>query len=776
MLISQGCKSTKLVPQGQHLLVKNEIKSIDSSNNLLVQLTNSLNNDKAIYIKHKPNRKLLQTIRFYLSIYNFGSSYKNPFKNETKKWRRYLRKIGEAPVILDTLKVQRSVENLRNHLLSVGYYKCAVKSKITYRKKKAKVTYYVSSGNQYVIDTVTLSADDAELDKLLNGDMKNSLLKPNAPVNIDEISNERTRITDFMRNNGYFDFSKDFIDFELDTLKRKYGKQLLPYHVRINIFVSNKANGERFLPQTIHRIYVNFENENSLHNDSAYQVYDSMYYAANGYPLNPNIIRKFISLRAGQIYRQDEVEQTYNRLSELPIFKFIGIQFVPDLHDSDSQFDMVVNLRTNYRHSFTIEPQAIASQLNRIQNVNFSNSYGVANNLVYANKNVFRNAEQLEISATTRLESPLNSLTGFFDLSQASAQQAVNFSLILPRSSLLLILEKKIKTIKSIKTNINTSFLYEFNPDYVRRVLPLAYQYHITTRRFNWFANIGEVSFSRSTLKGVDLTNRKDSAFIRQIFANNMLTASGINFIFSDKAVTKSRTSFYIRTNMLEFGGNAHRFVRHLVDTKHTPDTSYKVLGVNYFQYIKSEVDARCSTVLDQNISTALRLNFGIGYPYGNQKVLPFDKLFFIGGSNSLRGWQPRTIGPGSYMDSSKSFRIDRAGDIIFQSSAEFRFDFIEPLELAFFMDMGNVWLSRANAGTNPRKVFKPGRFFTDMAINTGVGFRVDFSFFILRLDWGWQVRNPEKPSKDRWVINNFLDKGYFKRYSLLNFGIGYPF
>ncbi|MCC6817363.1 MAG: BamA/TamA family outer membrane protein [Bacteroidia bacterium] len=232
-----------------------------------------------------------------------------------------------------------------------------------------------------------------------------------------------------------------------------------------------------------------------------------------------------------------------------------------------------------------------------------------------------------------------------------------------------------------------------------------------------------------------------------------------------------------MRGNVLEIGGNIHRGIRRLIDNVDNPDTSYSLLKVNYYNYAKSEIDARCSTNFDENNSTAIRLNIGMVYPYWNQKVTPFDKLFFIGGANSLRAWRPRTIGPGAYYESSKNFRIDRAGDFIIQANAEYRFDiFSKRLEGAFFVDAGNVWVIRDVNDVDPLKLFKLNTFISEIAANTGVGLRFDFEFFLFRLDWGMQVHNPEKPIGQTWVIKEFARDNYFTKYSILNFGIGYPF
>lgn len=772
MLFFSSCKSTKIVPQDQHLLVKNKIKTKESSNNILNKLITSIDNNQSMYIKHKPNRRIFILGQFYLKLYNFGSSKKKPYKNETKAWRRYFRRIGEAPVILDSNEVNKSELNIQKYFFNKGFLNAEVTSTIKYKRKKAYVTYYVNPSNPYLIHQVNFFADDGEIDKLLNTRSKESMLLKDNNLDIDLLSKERNRINTLLRNSGYYDFSKDFIDFELDTIKHQN-------KVTINISVSNKIDGSLFVKKKIKQVYVNFENDEETQYITTPVLYKDFYFSFNGYPIKPFVIAKYISIHKDSMFNQIDLENTYARLSELPIFKFIEITYKNDSKDSLNSLNAFITLRTNTRQTLSIEPQGIISQLNRIQNTNFgSTSYGLANSLIWSNRNIFHNAELLEVSANTRIESqifrdPNNKSKWFY--SNFAVQQSLNISLIIPKSSLLKPIENW-NSIKSIKTIFNVSYLYEYNPDFVRKILPLTYQYQINSRRFNWFLNLAEISFSRNNLS-INLDGRDDSAFIKRIFQNNLITSTGLNMIYTDKNRTISRTFFFVRANLLEFGGNLHRIGRRILDSEKRQDTSYQILKVNYFQYARSEVDARCSTKINDRSSAAFRFNIGAIYPYGNMKEVAFDKLFFIGGANSLRGWRPRTIGPGSYTSTSNNFRIDRAGDLIMQSSLEYRFDLIQKrLEGAFFADAGNVFIMRNINGIDPSRLFKFSSFYKDIGANGGIGLRIDFQFFLFRLDYGFQIHNPELDPSEKWVIKEFAKNQYFAKYGMLNFGIGYPF
>ena len=767
-----ACKSTKLVPQDKHLLEKNIIKTTVTDNNVFNKVISILDRDQAIYVKHKPNRKILVLGKFYLGLYNVGSSKKHPEKNDSTKWRKYLRNIGEAPILLDTNEIQKTKVNLKKYLINKGYLNCDIEHQVVYKKKKAIVTYFINPNNAFTIRKVMLFADDAEIDQLLNQNMKFSLLDSGNNLDIELISQERNRMTELLRNNGYFDFNKDYFDFELDTIKKVN-------QVDIVINVSNKANGDRFIKKKINAINVVFENDEETQKPESTIYFNGISFNFNGYPLKPYVIAKNITIKKDSLFSENELENSYAKLSELSIFKFIDITFLPNPLDTINSLNVLITLRTNLRQSFSIEPQGIISQLNRIQSSSLSsNSYGIANSLIWAHRNLFRNAELFEISSNTRMETQFYRDVASNQLfyTNLAIQQSLNASITIPKSSFLTPIERW-KNVKSVKTNFNVSFLYELNPDYTRKILPLTYQYQIQSKRFTWYLNIAEISFSRNNLTDVNLFGRNDSAFITRIFQNNLITSSSLNFFFTNKNTTKSRSFFIVRANVLELGGNVHRLARRILDNQNNADTSYQLFNVNYFQYAKTEIDARCSTKLNENSSLGFRLNMGATYPYSNQKEVAFDKLYFIGGANSLRGWRPRTIGPGIYSPNTNNFRIDRAGDLVIQGSIEYRFDLIKnKLEGAFFTDAGNIWILRNENNVNPDKLFKINQSYKDIAANAGIGARIDFQFFLFRLDYGFQIHNPEFVGTERWVIKDFARNQYFSKYGLLNFGIGYPF
>ncbi|MBC7426768.1 MAG: BamA/TamA family outer membrane protein [Bacteroidia bacterium] len=783
IVLFSGCKLTKLVPKDKYLLESNKIKIVNSNEKFP---------DLAKNIRHKPNRKILGLFKFHLGVYRMGYSLKHPEKNVSHNrkddvkhkylLRKYLReKIGEPPAILDTIDVSHSANNLRNYLFNNGYYNANVIYTIKYNehKRKGYVTYIVDPGQVYKTSAIALSADDADIDMLLNDTLNNTLIREGKGLTVEGIDEERARLALVLRNKGYFDFTKEYIDFELDTI-------IATKTVKVLITVANRNDTLRFEQKRINRVTVFFDNDEETKRDQKVQLHKNTYFYFNGFPVKPEIIWRNIAIKPDSLFTQTDLEATYTRLSDVSIVKFVDIQFTPAEGDTLNRLNVIIKVRTGFRQSYSIEPQALLSQVNRITNTfgSSTSTYGVANALVYTHKNLFRNTEQFNLTATTRAE-----FQAFIDTSKkltllkyAAFKQSISASLLLPKTRFLKVLEKN-KSIISIKTNINLNYQYEYNIDFTRKILSSSYIYQIQYRKTLYYFDLLDVSFSRNNLAANlfdRLKGRSDSAFVALLFADNLITSTSLKFIYSNKATVKGKSYWYIKANALEVGGIVHRGIRRALDTEKSSseDTSYKLLDVNYYEYVKSEIDIRLNTIINARTSSVFRINAGFGFPFGNQHSLPFDKLFFIGGSNSLRAWRPRTIGPGAYSDPTKSFRVDRSGDIIIQGNAELRFDLIgHGLEGAVFVDAGNIWNLRTKKVIRATdEIFDFRTFIPELAVNTGVGLRFDFQFFMIRLDWGIQVRNPEKSAGERYVIKDIRTKGWLNNYSIVNLGVGYPF
>jgi hypothetical protein len=310
--------------------------------------------------------------------------------------------------------------------------------------------------------------------------------------------------------------------------------------------------------------------------------------------------------------------------------------------------------------------------------------------------------------------------------------------------------------------------------------LPASITFQFIRSRFSWYYTPLELSYNRNRLDPSFLPKLPalDQDFVKRVFTDQFISAAKLGLIFANNRTKPGETYFFTRAG-LETSGNLHRLVRSM-SGGFKSDSSYTFLGVNYFQYAKFEGEIRIRQTLDELNSIAFRINSGLVMPYGNSSVVPYDKRYFIGGSNSLRGWRPRRLGPGTTPDTIKSI-LDRSGEFLFETNVEYRFTiFPKFLESALFFDAGNIWNLR-HKGQNAQNpsLWNPGNWGQDLAMNTGFGFRFDFKFFLFRLDWGFPLRDPGKPEGKRWLLTkeNFLGlNNYLLKETALAIGIGYPF
>ncbi|MCO6495409.1 MAG: BamA/TamA family outer membrane protein [Bacteroidetes bacterium] len=760
-IFMSGCSLTKTVPEGKYLLmkVKYDLHDIPKQKQNLPEFK-ELNS-------YKPNRKILGITRFHLKLFNLASSTKDSSLNN-KKLRRYFRNVGEPPVLFDSAMADKASTNIKQFFFNNGYYDVDVFYTVKYKRKKVKyLMYHISPNYYYRIQFYTLDCKDSVLRVLLKNSMRNSFFKGGRRLEFETINQERERVLSIIRNNGYFDFKKDYIDFELDTFRQSH-------NVDIKLIIALPID------KNVLSVYRTDEVALQIHSPyhkpfSEFYTFDSIKYYTNGYPFSAKLLHNNQLIRRGQIYNQSELNQTYRRLSELGVFNTVEIETTKSLTDSFSLNTSII-VTPGKLQSFTIEPQLISSDLsNQIANLGNYRNYGVAGILTYSHKNIFKGAERLDLSYTLRAESQLRAQENY-NRFFTNFQTGITANLFVPSSYLWqsLIYKKKLNSVKSV---FSISYIYENNLDFNRKILPASFSYQFVKDRNVWLLTPMEISYSNSRIVPgfLDKISGQNLEYVKRLFANNLITSSGLRWSYSHFKSGNPKEYIIWRINLIEFGGNIHRIVRRAMDKERTTDTTYDLLGVNYFQFAKSEIDLRIGKYIDINNALAFRFNVGAGVPYGNDDILPFDKRFFIGGSNSLRGWRPRTLGPGSYIDTTSGTRIDRSGDLIIQGSIEYRFKFIKPLELGVFMDAGNVWNIVPNSGTTQPEMFDFRKFIGELALNTGIGFRFDFEFFIFRLDWGIQLKDPGITKNKGWVAKElFKPKGI--NYTVLNAGVGYPF
>jgi hypothetical protein len=756
LLIFGSCNITKRVENNQLLLVKNDIK-------VLGPLNKDIKDELPNYYKQRHNEKFLGIIKLKLYFFNLGSGGKDRW------YKRFFRnKLGEPPILIDTVFIESTVRSMNGYLRTKGHYYSDIQFEVKPRKlnkKKGKVTYLVTPGNYYRFYNYELNIADKELYDLIKPTMNDAFIVNGRRFDQANILKEQERIVELMRNNGYYFFTKEFVDFDVDTSRGDWKA-----YVAMN--VKNRTDYEPHKKYIINDITIDIDKNTD---GTPFSVKDTVPFPAfnyipHQYKLNPEILGRNLFFYRGDLFRQKNLTRSYGRLSDLSIFKFINVSTKINDTGEVGRIDYTFKILPSIKYDYTLEPQAITSDQNRTLTTK-SRSYGLAATLQFNNRNVFKNAEILQLSYRSSFEAQgkVNGSKLF-----NATEQSFTASIIMPRVLFLPWLDHNINIINS-KSTISASAIYELNVDYERRVATTGLTYQFNKKLITFYVSPVEFSFIKTDLKSSTLVERaKTDIFLQNLFSNNVIMDSRIGFSYSNKNIAKGLSFFFLRWDALEFAGNTLTFMNQVLNQERSSSGRFRIFDVNYFQYVKSAFDFRYNTIYDKNNSTVFRVFSGIVIPYGNSPTYtPFEKRFFVGGANSLRAWSPRSIGPGSYVADNQ---IDHSGDIKIELNAEYRFNMYNHwLEGAWFTDIGNIWGTQKDA-TKPGADFQLSRFYKELAADVGFGIRLNFTIVLIRFDLGLPVHDPTYTNlDDRWVIKDFNGKWMFDNL-YFNFGIGYPF
>jgi outer membrane protein assembly factor BamA len=727
IVVVGGCKITKLVPEGELLLQKNKIEGNQnvSSSELQEQ------------IKHDPNRRLI-FFKFHLWAYQAG-----------------LKKIGEPPVLLDSAKVQRSANNMQIFLFKKGYFDNEVSYEVKKKKhaKRAKVIYHIEEGEAYTIKTVTFKIQSGPVEKVLENTRYKTNIAAGNILDYDKLAAERYRINDHLREHGYYKFNRSLIDFGLDTAAGNHEVAVV-----VNIFEDELERQKRFrIGKVWTEIQTNQEETDTI-------IEGDYHYMLHGMDLRTLVLSRSISFKSGQLFRQSHISSTYERMLGLGLFESVDVQVKPINDEQDSILDVYVRLVASPKHDLIWEPQIVTTEQRFNENISTRN-YGLANELTLKNKNVFQNGEEFNIRLRTALE------TQFGQGSNAAFStflQEVNTELKFPHLLSFNNLSDKFRS-RSTSTRLSLSYLYEKNPVYTRHLMPFNYTYEFVQKRgaFYWtpfLVSLNKASFNPEILQNL---NPDYVEAQKRLFTNNLITSHKFSGVLSNRSTRPTRY-WYLNSNFLEVAGV---FLPQLTDYGDK-------LGVNHSTFVRSDVDLRYNRKITENHAVVVRFFGGLGVPVGANSILPYERRFFSGGSNSLRGWRLRTVGPGSFQDSTSNIQFTRSGELSLTGNIEYRFGIIESaidIEGAFFVDAGNVWNLKKDT------LFEGGEFqikdfYKEFAINSGLGLRFDFDFLLLRFDWGVQLVDPNHMLGSRWVFNQPWKKGWFGNHTVWNVAVGYPF
>jgi outer membrane protein assembly factor BamA len=749
-----SCSVKKFLQPGQLILNKNKIE---------IERPYKKDTERELgqLYKQRPNSRLFLFIKTKPYFYFKGS------QGEDSRFKRFQRNVlGEQAVLVDTTFIESTRKSMKSYLSSIGYYYADVTYDVKAKRKKyATVTYKIKQNEQYKFGAYHLQIADRNVYDIVKRNLNESFVRIGNGLSNITLENEQSRIVNLLQNNGYYMMSKDYIDFDIDTTNRNYYA-----YVGLNI-----RNPDAL---SLHRKYYNesmtVEIDQSGTAEGAGRMKDtietsSFRYIPGRYELNPLILDRNILLFKGNEFKQIALSRTYSRLSDLGIFRFVNIQAQTHEHSDSGFVHYHVKLIPMVKYDYSIEPQATTSDQTNAISFQSGRNFGVAVELKVIDRNVFRGAEMLQFSYRSAFEAQGGArTTNFFN----ATEQRLTASLIMPRSLLLPRFDRNEKYL-STRTAFNISGIYEVNYDYSRQIFTTNMTYQFNKKLVSFSVVPIEFSYIKSIMSD-SLSRRSESdIFLQNLFSNNVILGSRVGLIYTNKPIAKGIHFVYLKWDILEIAGNTLTQLKALTNADKDENGEYTMFGVRYYQYAKSAFDFRFNSVYDHNNASVYRLFAGAAVPYGNTPAFaPFEKRFFVGGANDLRGWLPRSLGPGAF---SEPNQLDYSGEIKLEFNAEYRFNVYHRwLEGAFFADMGNIWTIQESI-SRPLADFAINRFYKELAVDVGFGTRLNFEIFVIRFDFGIPLHDPTYPVGSRWIISDFSGQ-WLARNFIFNFGIGYPF
>jgi len=765
LLMLVSCSTTRHVPEGSYLLNSVSIAVDDSIHDITGE-------QLMPYLRQQPNHKTLWSAKIRLGIYNMSG------KDSTRWWNRWLRSMGEAPVIFDGALTDQSVEQLRRTVMNKGYLNAQVEvdTVLNTRKKKADVRYRVSPGKPYIISSVRYDIENDTIARILRADSSRFIIKPGDVLDRSWLDVQRELFNNKLRNLGYYTFSKDLISFSADTTA---GSRDVDLTVYVGRPVNMPASPSSMLlkPYYIHSVKVITDYDPVIMAGSTevpddcvpVKAGDIEIYYGNKRWLRPSVIAENCFLTPGKRFSLSDADHTCEAFARLGILKFINIHYQPIAGIGDmGLMDVYILLTPDKAQSLSFE----------IEGTNSEGDLGVAAAISYQHRNIGHGSEIFSAKVRGAYESLSGDLEGL--INNRYLEYSADLGVSVPKFQFPLLPARFKRKIKA-STEYNASINYQERPEYTRIISTVGWSYR-------WVERSGR---RRHTVTPVDINYvylpKSTNSFLDDIAPDNPL----LRYSYEDHFIMRLGYSFYytnkraespwhrnpqtdvstVRINV-ETAGNLlwaiNSVVNHRANYREDP---YKVLGIRYSQYLKGEVEYAAMHRFSPRHTLAWRAAFGIAYPYGNSTILPFEKRFYGGGANGVRGWDVRTLGPGCYnATNSVSDFINQCGDIRLIGSLEYRFKLFWLFEGAAFIDIGNIWTIHSYSN-QPGGMFHFNSFFKQLAASYGVGIRMDFKYFLIRFDMGMKGHNPAKDA-DHWPLIH----PRWHRDSSFHFSIGYPF
>ncbi|MDR1859310.1 MAG: BamA/TamA family outer membrane protein [Bacteroidales bacterium] len=752
-LFLYGCSATKYVPQGEFLLNRVEIKTDNKK----------LSRDELhTQIAQESNFKILGLWKFHLGLYNLSSR---------KHENGWLKRIGEAPVVYNPALTAQSLQQLSVYMQNKGYYSAAIADTLEYHPKRRKVnmTFYIKSGTPYHIRNFYYQTQDDGIRPLVLRDTVRQKVRSGSLFDVDMLDAERDRVATMLKNRGYYMFSKDYIQYLADTL--------YPRQADITMVIADADPSGRVDTVVPHKRFIvrdytvntNFSpmrlqnNRDTLHLPPYSIIYDGKL------RYKPQLIDNLNRIRDGRYYSLRNVEKTYRSLNQIKQFHLVNLNFTNVGQEADSVGTLACN--------FQLTPLKRSEFSFAIEGTNSSGNLGIAGNYNHQWLNLFRGAEILNIrlkGAFERQQTMVNERSLNFNTQEFGIESSLKLpKFIGPFNG------SRMFNFQVPQTYILVGYNFQARPDYTRTITTFQYGYQWKSSLYrNHTLNVLDVNYVRLPTITANFLNSINDLYIRSSYTDHLITA--LNYTQVNNRSNPRTGNYRYFKWAFESAGNVLAAVSALsgqhktyaLDTLTQRNTGYyEAFGTRFAQYLKADFEYRYGYRLDQHTQLVSRIFAGVGLPYGNFDIMPFERKYFSGGANGIRAWQVRTLGPGTYRAPENAYP-NQSADIKIEGNIEYRFPLISPAEGAFFIDAGNIWaINRKD--NREGALFRFDSFYRQFAIGTGAGLRFNFSYFIFRLDLGMKLRDPSLEPGKRFIIGNYpLSSRHFN----LSFAIDYPF
>ena len=724
-VLLSACSETKYVPDGEYLLDKVKVKSDTRAPGINTSEMGEL-------VRQRGNSRWFSAAKLPLLTYSLSG-------RDTTKWlNRMLRSMGEPPQIYDSTATLQTLNDLQAKMQNMGYLRATAEVNNKIKGKKLVATYLLHPGMPYFLRNIRYDIRDEKIESfLLWEDSVHRGLKRGMMFNADNLDNERKRITQLLVNRGYYRFNKDYITYLADSVA---GTNFVDLTLVLHPFRRSAEESGPHPTYTIGRVrHLSGNPEDSV------------------IPLRPKVLRNNTFIDEGDLYAAIDLQNTYNHFGRLGIVRYTNISFRE--RRTEPVLDCDIQLSTNKPSTISFQPEG----------TNTAGDLGVAASLTYQNRNIFHGSENLSIELRGAFEA-IKGLEGYSNsnFEEYSLETRLSFPRFIAPG-----LPAGFRRRMNATSEVSLAYDLQNRPEFHRRLFSIGWKYRWHDQRHHDRYQVDLLDLNYISMPWISETFKREylddtssrNAILRYNYENLFIMKFGLGFSYNNGVHA-------LKANV-ETAGNILNALSRPFGFRKNADGQYTFLDLAYAQYVRGNFDYTRNVHLSFNNQLVFHVGLGIAYPYGNSRILPFEKRYFSGGANSVRGWSVRSLGPGKYVgtDGRIDF-INQTGDMKLDLNMEYRAYLFWKFSGALFVDAGNIWTLR-DYQEQPGGQFRISEFWKQLAASYGLGVRLNFDFFIVRFDMGMKAVNPAyEDSRGHFpIIHPKLSRDF-----AFHFAVGLPF